>query len=96
MPAIRTFGSWLAQYKGRNQDVHLLKDAFRDCARRRKERPSHWTNGAGVYVLLEQDDCLPEKFKDLLVQCEQVWRSDRRDLGAREYLALLRKDHPAA
>ena len=96
MPAIRTFGSWLARYDGHDRRVHQLKDAFRAKARSQKARPSLFTTADAVYALLEIDDCLPDWGHDVLVQCDKCWRGDRHELSAREQLALLLVDHPAA
>ena len=90
------FGTWLARYKGQNSRVHLLKDAFKERAKQQNWAPARFRNVDSVYAILTTGDCLPDWGEDLLRLCEQCWKSDRADFGAREQMALLLKDHPYA
>ena len=96
MPAIRTFGSWLAQYDGHDRRVHQLKSAFKERALEQKTKHSLFVHGDAVYALLMTGDCLPDWGNDLLIECEKAWKGGRSDLSAREQLSLLQKDLPFA
>ncbi len=88
----KSFGTWLARYKGQNTRIHQLKEAFRDRAFNQKWNPARFRNVDSVYAILMTGDCLPDWGEDLLRECEKCWKSGREDLGAREQLSLLTKD----
>lgn len=92
----RTFGVWLARYKGHNSRIHQLKDAFKQRALDQKTIHSKFITADSVYAVLVTGDCLPDWGHDLLVECRNAWKGGRSDLSAREQLSLLHKDRPFA